>query len=117
MTKTAQEMVAEAKERVPGITCQELQQLTDEERPHTLIDVREPDEWEAGHIEGAVHIPRGVLEFKIEKLVPDKDSLVIVQCASGGRAALCGAVLQEMGYANVKNLEGGYNEYCKKIEA
>jgi len=116
MPKTPQELVAEAKKEVDSISCEEYNELRDGNMPHTLIDVREQDEWEAGHIEGAIHIPRGLIEFKIGEAVPDKDSLIVVQCASGGRAALCGQALKKIGYTNVKNLEGGYTEYCKIMD-
>jgi len=81
---------------------------------HVLLDVRERDEWDAGHIEGATHLPRGLVEFKIGDVVPDKSALIITQCASGGRSALCAQALHKLGYTNVKNLEGGYTEYCKQ---
>lgn len=113
---TPQELVAEAKARVPVITCQEFRAMRDAGEDVTLIDVREQDEWDAGHIEGATHISRGVLEFKIGEAVPDKSKLIVVQCASGGRAALCGEQLQKLGYTNVKNLEGGYKAWCGEEE-
>lgn len=108
-----QELVAEAKASIPTITCEEYQELRNSGAEHALLDVREQDEWEAGHIEGALHIPRGLLEFKIAEVQPDKQKLTIVQCASGGRSALCTQTLQKLGYTNVKNLEGGYTRYCE----
>lgn len=113
MSKTPQELVAEAKEIVPTISCDEYKTLRASEEPHTLIDVREQNEWDAGHIEGATHIPRGLLEFKIGEVVPEKAALIIVQCKTGGRGALCGEALLKLGYQNVKNLDGGYEGYCK----
>lgn len=112
MSKTVQDLVAEAKQVVPAITCEEFLELSKKGETPTVIDVREKDEWEAGHIEGAIHIPRGFLEFKIAEAVPDKDAPIVVQCASGGRSALCGEALIKMGYTHVKNLEGGYKQYC-----
>lgn len=112
MEMSAQDLVKEAKSKVPSMTCAEYMAMRENKQPHTLIDVREKDEWDAGHIEGAIHIPRGMLEFKIAEAIPEKQALIVVQCASGGRAALCGESLIKMGYTNVKNLEGGYNEYC-----
>lgn len=114
MNLSVQDLVAEAKQQVPAISCAEYMALRAKGEPHTLIDVREQNEWDAGHIEGAVHIPRGFLEFKIDEALPDKTAPIIVQCASGGRSALCGQVLQKMGYTHVRNLEGGYNQYCKE---
>ncbi|MFA5946041.1 MAG: rhodanese-like domain-containing protein [Patescibacteria group bacterium] len=111
MDLSAQDLVAEAKREVPAISCTDYLALRAKGEPHTLIDVREQDEWGAGHIEGAIHIPRGLLEFKIPESIPDKQTPIIVQCATGGRSALCGQTLLKMGYTNIRNLEGGYTEY------
>ena len=110
---TPQDLVAQAKDAVPVITCEELKKLRTEDKKFVLIDVREEGEFQAGHIDGALHIPRGVLEFKIGEAVPDENDLIVVQCVSGGRSALCGQTLQRPGYTNVKNLEGGYTHWCK----
>lgn len=117
MEISAQDLVAQAKQEVPVLTCEELNVLLEQQAPLALIDVREQDEWDAGHIEGAIHIPRGFLEFKIADAVSDKNALVVLHCASGGRAALCGQTLRKMGYTNVKNLEGGYTKYRESIGA
>lgn len=105
-------MVSEAKAAVPSITCGEYRAMRSEHLPHVLLDVREQHEFDAGHIDGAIHMPRGVLEFKIADAVPDKNTTIVVQCAGGGRSALCGQTLLALGYTNVKNLEGGYTEWC-----
>lgn len=93
------------------ITNTEYKQLQDENTPHTLIDVRELDEWNQGHISHAIHIPLGILTENIEASVPDKSSLLVLHCASGRRSGLGVDALQKMGYTKVKNLLGGYNEY------
>lgn len=113
---TVQDLVAAANAAVPEITCREYLDLKASGTNHVLIDVREKEEWDAGHIGGAIHIPRGMLEFKIEEAVPDKNQMIIVQCKSGARAALCGEALQKLGYANVKNLQGGYEAFCAETE-
>jgi rhodanese-related sulfurtransferase len=76
-----------------------------------LIDTREPAEWDAGRIPGAVPVPRGILEGKIEQLAPDVDQPVVVYCASGGRSALAAESLARMGYRNVVSLAGGFNAW------
>jgi sulfur dioxygenase len=111
---TPQEMVAQAKSQVPVISCADYLKMKEDGTDHVLLDVREKDEFDAGHIDGAVNLPRGLVEFKVVDVVPDKRTLVVVQCASGGRAALCGVALGKMGYENVRNLEGGYVQYCKE---
>jgi rhodanese-related sulfurtransferase len=113
MDMTAQDLVAQAKSEVAKISCQEYMAMREKGAPHMLIDVREQNEWDAGHIEGAIHIPRGLLEFKIAEAAPDKQAPIVVQCATGGRSALCGQALTKMGYTNVTNLEGGYKGYCE----
>lgn len=76
-----------------------------------LVDVREQMEWNAGYIEGAIHVPRGYLELQIEEAVPDKATPLIVYCAGGTRSLLAGATLRQMGYTDVVSLAGGYNAW------
>lgn len=109
MPNTAEELVKSAMSELSGITCEEYKKAKAEGPDHVILDVREPAEWEAGHMEGAVHIPRGLLEFKIEEAIPEKDKMIILCCAKGSRAALAGQTLKQMGYTNLKVLEGGYN--------
>lgn len=98
---------------IPAITCEEYKAMREKGEGHVLLDVREQDEWDAGHIEDAVHVPRGVLEFKVEEAIPKKDQLIILCCAKGSRAALAGETLKDMGYTNLRVLKGGYTEYCQ----
>jgi adenylyltransferase/sulfurtransferase len=73
----------------------------------TVVDVREPAEWEEGHIPGAANIPRGLLEYQAADKLPDKDARIVVHCALGGRGSLSAKSLQEMGYTNIANMDGG----------
>jgi sulfur-carrier protein adenylyltransferase/sulfurtransferase len=74
----------------------------------TLIDVRESEEWDRGHLPGAVHVPRGYLESRIEGAVKDRDARVVLYCASGQRSALAAHTLEELlGYTNVSSMTGG----------
>jgi sulfur-carrier protein adenylyltransferase/sulfurtransferase len=74
-----------------------------------VIDVREPDEWSAGHIPGAKHVPKSYLESRIEGAVPDRDAHVILYCASGNRSAWAARTLTEdLGYENVESMTGGF---------
>lgn len=110
--KTVQQMVAEANAAIPPITPQEAKALVG--RPDVLfLDVREPAEVAAsGKVPGAVAIPRGLVEFRADPSSPihdanfDRAKTVIAYCASGGRSALVGKTLKDMGYANVRNLGG-----------
>jgi len=76
-----------------------------------LIDVRERDEWEEGHLPGAVHVPRGSLESRIEAAVPDRSTPVVAYCGSGNRSAFAAKTLEELGYKNVYSLAGGYTDW------
>jgi len=76
-----------------------------------FLDVRERDEWEEGHIPGAVWIPRGNLEGRVEQALPDRERPVVVYCAGGSRSAFATRTLHELGYANVVNLAGGFTDW------
>jgi molybdopterin/thiamine biosynthesis adenylyltransferase/rhodanese-related sulfurtransferase len=76
-----------------------------------LVDVREHDEWEEGHIPGAFHIPRGNLESRIEGVVPDRTTPVILYCASGARSAFAARTLAELGYEHVTSYGGGFTDW------
>jgi molybdopterin/thiamine biosynthesis adenylyltransferase/rhodanese-related sulfurtransferase len=75
------------------------------------IDVREADEWQEGHLPGAVHIPRGFLESRVEGAAPDKSTQVVVYCASAARSAFAAKTLQELGYEHVHSLAGGFTDW------
>lgn len=77
----------------------------------TLLDVREPDEYEQGALPGAVHLPRGHLEFQVEGRLPDKEGPVVVYCAGGARSALAAKTLQDIGYRDVVSMAGGFNRW------
>jgi molybdopterin/thiamine biosynthesis adenylyltransferase/rhodanese-related sulfurtransferase len=76
-----------------------------------VLDVREPDEYEAGAIPGAVHIPRGHLESQVESKLPDKSAPVVVYCAGGVRSAFAARTMQELGYTNVVSMDGGFGRW------
>ncbi len=77
----------------------------------TFLDVREPDEYEQGAVPGAVHVPRGTLEFGVEGRIPDKGGQVVVYCAGGTRSAFAARTLAELGYTDVVSLSGGFNRW------
>src|SRR5919198_6759298 len=76
-----------------------------------FLDVRERDEWEEGHIPGAVHIERGNLESRIERLVPDRDRPIVTYCAGGNRSVFAARTLEELGYEHVSSLTGGFTDW------
>src|SRR5438094_10203324 len=75
------------------------------------VDVRERDEWDEGHIPGAVHIPRGHLESRIERAAPDRSQQVLLYCSAGNRSAFAAKTLEEMGYEEVTSLSGGFTDW------
>jgi rhodanese-related sulfurtransferase len=104
-------VVADAKTRVKECTVADVRQRLAAGDPFTLIDVREESEYAAGHIPGAVHIGRGVLERDIETKVPDPAAPLVLYCGGGFRSALAADMLQKMGYTNVISMDGGWREW------
>jgi rhodanese-related sulfurtransferase len=117
MPKTAAELVAEAKASVPTCTPAEAAARLAADPDLVLIDLREPAEHAQGKIERAAAVPRGVLEFQIEKLAPDRAQAVLLHCASGGRAALAVKSLAELGYSNVTAVIGPFAELKESTES
>jgi rhodanese-related sulfurtransferase len=76
-----------------------------------LVDVRERDEWEQGRIPGAVHVPRGNLESRIEQAAPDRSRPVVLYCAAGNRSAFAAKTLRDLGYERPVSLAGGYTDW------
>ena len=109
---TAEDMVIEAKKNVCEITVAEAKEILDGGE-NLFIDCREPKEYKMGHVPGAINIPRGLLEFKIDKKVPDKNQNIVMYCKSGGRSCLSTCTLCRMGYKNVKSLGGGWKAWEK----
>ena len=109
--KTAHDLVAAAKARVAEVTVGEAEQAIRD--ADVLVDVREADEFAAGHLPGAVHISRGLLEFRFSGMsaLQSRDIQVVLYCKTSGRAALAGAALQDMGYLNVQNIAGGFDAW------
>jgi rhodanese-related sulfurtransferase len=116
MSASIMDLVAQAKQAVPAITPDELQGIMDRDDV-LIVDVRDhPEVAETGSIPGAIHVTRGMLEFRADEATPfhdknfSKDKTIVVMCASGGRAALCGKALMDLGYTDVRNL-GGFSDW------
>jgi rhodanese-related sulfurtransferase len=101
-------LVTEAKSRVKEIDLADYQQILETGEPHVLVDTREDNEWAAGHVTGAVHLSKGIIERDIETKVPDKDTKLILYCGGGFRSALVADNLRQMGYTNAISLDGGW---------
>lgn len=105
---TAQQMIDEAKKVVDTVDLEKVGALHGSGA--LVLDVREPNEWQEGHLEGAVAIPRGVLEMKISDEESDHQRPIVTYCASGGRAALAAATLRKMGYIAALASEAGFDD-------
>ncbi len=117
MAKTAAELVSEAKQRIANLSVDQVAAELEHEDT-VLVDLREPGERaEQGAIPGAVHAPRGMLEFWADPTSSyhrpefDPNRRIVLHCAGGGRSALAADTLQQMGYANVAHLEGGFTAW------
>ena len=108
---TFRELFKGVKSRIREIDIRQLQDMRQLPEKPVVIDVREQDEVEQGMIPGAIHIPRGYLEQRVEQQVPEYDVPVVVHCASGIRSAFATETLQQMGYTNVVNLKGGFGAW------
>ena len=104
-------LVDSAKATIPEFTVLQVRSLLASEEPCLVVDVRELHEWSAGHIEGAVHLSKGVIERDIEQTVPDPDTLLVLYCGGGYRSALAAAALQAMGYTRAVSMAGGWREW------
>ncbi len=114
--KTAKDFVKEAKRHIKEITPAEAKKLLGK-KGVIFLDVREPSEYNAGHIDGAINLPRGLLEFKITKKIPNKNATIVVYCKTGGRGALAAYTLKQMGYKHVYNLAGGWLAWKKFMQS
>jgi len=106
--KSYQDLVAEAKTRIEEVTPEQLKAELDAGGEVLIVDVRDRDDFEARHIPGAVPVPRGVLEVRLPKEIPDREESIVVYCGGGGRGALSADTLRVMGYKNVRSLQGGF---------
>jgi rhodanese-related sulfurtransferase len=112
--KTPAQILEQISSKITQISFEELKTKMDSQHQFILIDVRTEKEYLAGHIENATWLPRGFLEFKIQKLISDPETEIILYCKRGSRSALSVHTLTEMGYKNVLNLEGGFEDWVGK---
>ncbi len=108
------ELLSRVKSEIRETDVETLKSRIDSKDDFTLLDVRERDEFADGHIEGAVFIPRGLLDLRVESSVPDKTKPVIIYCAGGTRSALAAKTLGELGYENVESVAGGFGAWKQK---
>ena len=107
---TYRELLARIRSEISEISTSVLREQIGVRGP-LVVDVREADEWLEGHVPGAVHVPRGMLESRIEALAPDRTAPIAVMCAGGSRSAFAARTLVELGYADVTSVAGGFSDW------
>jgi molybdopterin/thiamine biosynthesis adenylyltransferase/rhodanese-related sulfurtransferase len=105
------EILHQTKQQIKEVTVQEVHDKLNPDNGFTLLDVREGDEWEQGHLNRAIFLPRGFLEVKADKMLTDKNQQIVVYCAGGVRSAFAAKTLQDLGYPNVYSMRGGFTEW------
>lgn len=110
--KTAHDLVAQAKASIQEVSLEAAEQAIRD--ADLLLDVREADEFAAGHLPGAILVPRGLLEFRLSSTpaMESRDLKVVLYCKTSGRAALAARAMQEMGYLNVQSIAGGFDAWA-----
>ena len=105
------ELLQQVRAEIEEVDAPGARELLDSIDPPLLVDVREQDEWNEGHLPGAVHIPRGNLESRIERAAPDRSGSIVLYCQSGNRSVFAAKTLEELGYENVVSLAGGFTDW------
>jgi rhodanese-related sulfurtransferase len=104
-------LVDDAKKRIREVTIAEVREMLDRGDTFHLIDVREASEFANGHIPGARHLCKGVIERDVEVLISEQNAMIVLYCGGGFRSALAADNLRVMGYANVASMDGGWREW------
>jgi rhodanese-related sulfurtransferase len=104
-------LVQDAKKNVKETNVPDVKRRMDAGEKLVLVDVREDNEWAAGHVRGAIHLGKGIIERDIAQQVPDPNAKVILYCGGGFRSALAADNLQKMGYTNVESMDGGWKAW------
>jgi sulfur-carrier protein adenylyltransferase/sulfurtransferase len=107
---TYRELLQQVRSEISEIDAAHARERIESGEP-VVVDVREQDEWDEGHVPGAVHVPRGHLESRIERLAPDTSRPVVVYCSAGNRSAFAAKTLTDLGYEDVVSLAGGFTDW------
>ncbi len=111
MAKRLEDFLQEARQDIPEVAVEEVEERRQRGDDFILLDVREKDEIRTGYIDGALSIPRGFLEPQISGMIPETDQEIVVYCAGGVRSLLAAQVMRQMGYENVSSLAGGITRW------
>jgi len=110
--KTGQDLIDEAKQQIGQVTPEQVLDMQARNERVVYLDVREPNEWNLGHIPHAIHLARGNLEGKVEGLI-DRNQKVVIYCARGNRSALAALTMKQMGYENVSSMARGIQGWAE----
>jgi rhodanese-related sulfurtransferase len=105
------ELVEAARKQVREMSVQDVKKRLDAGEKFILVDTREESEWDRGHLPGAIHLGKGVIERDIEHAIPDPSAPLVLYCGGGFRSALAAENLQKMGYTNVISMDGGWRDW------
>ncbi|MGD0306886.1 MAG: rhodanese-like domain-containing protein [Candidatus Acidiferrales bacterium] len=106
-------LVRDAKKRIKEEDIVAVKKRLDSPEKPIVVDVREDSEWARGHIPGAIHLGKGVIERDIERTIPDKGTQIVLYCGGGYRSALAADNIQKMGYRNVISMDGGWRGWTE----
>jgi rhodanese-related sulfurtransferase len=106
-------LVADARSRIREVTVADVERMCAAGNPVQIVDVREEEEWRRGHLPGARHLCKGIIERDIEGAVPDRDAELVLYCGGGFRSALAADNLQRMGYTRVASMAGGWRAWSE----
>lgn len=101
-------LVNDARKRIKQTNVADVKRRMDAGEKFVIVDVREESEWAQGHVPGAIHLGKGIIERDIEQRVPETGTKLILYCGGGFRSALAAENLQKMGYTNVESMDGGW---------
>lgn len=105
------DLVAHCKQQIKETDVAAVHRRQIQQDKFYLVDVREDNEWAQGHLPGALHLSKGIIERDIEKTIPDSHAEILLYCGGGYRSAIATASLQQMGYSNVTSIDGGYSKW------
>src|SRR2546426_3717920 len=111
MAKTYKQIMDEARQIVPEVSPEQVKARLDKGEHPVVLDVREKEEVRQGYVPGALSLPRGFLEMRVEEGVPEKNTPIVAYCGSGTRSLLAGRILKELGYTNVVSMRGGFTAW------
>jgi len=111
MSANYKDLLSQTKKDIRELNVRDVDARRQSNEKLVILDVREKDEWDEGHLPSAIHIPRGFLEQRIEREVADKNTPIVAYCAGGSRSAFAAKSLQDLGYKNVVSMTGGYGDW------